>query len=400
MFGKDSVRKVYVTGLYVTGLYVIGLYVIGLRVIGLYVTGLYVTGLHVIGLSVTDLICGVVMNFRLKCLLGECFTGWMGGRFCVYLGCFMGYNGGRQGGMGMQESRLFRIVYYLLERGKCTAPELAERFEVSVRTIYRDIDIISSMGIPIYAAQGKGGGISLLDNFVLDRSLLSAGEKEQILMALQGIMAAEENNADELLTKLGSLFQAKTANWIEVDFSDWVKNNSGQDVFNLIKGAIFGRNVISFRYFGSNRESTERRVEPLRLVFKSKAWYLYGFCLMRGDYRFFKLTRIRDIEVQADTYSREVPSTYSAGKPMDIENIVAVTLKFDKKMAFRVYDEFADEVQEDEQGNLYVHTNLPGNDALYSYLFSFADGVEVLEPENIREQVKEKLAAMQKKYVT
>lgn len=300
----------------------------------------------------------------------------------------------------MQESRLFRIVYYLLDKGKSTAPELAEKFEVSVRTIYRDIDIISSMGIPIYAMQGKGGGITLLDNFILEKSLLSTREKEQILMALQGLIATEQNNADELLTKLGSLFQSKNTNWIEVDFSNWVKNNPGPDTFNLIKSAIFSRNVISFQYFGSNRESAKRRVEPLRLVFKSKDWYLYGFCLMRSDYRFFKLTRIKDIAIQSDVYTREFPSTYSVGKLMNIENTIAVKLKFDKRMAFRVYDEFADEVTEDKQGNLYVETNLPDNDTLYSYLFSFADYVEVLEPEIIREQVKVKLAAMQKKYVT
>lgn len=300
----------------------------------------------------------------------------------------------------MQESRLFRIVYYLLDKGKSTAPELAEKFEVSVRTIYRDIDIISSMGIPVYAMQGKGGGITLLDNFVLDKSLLSTREKEQILMALQGIIATEPNNSDELLTKLGSLFQTKNTNWIEVDFSNWVKRNPSQDIFQLIKSAIFSRNVISFQYFSSNRESSKRRVEPLKLVFKSKDWYLYGFCLMRNDYRFFKLTRIREMEIQAEVYSREIPSTCSIGKQMDIQNAIAVTLKFDQDMAFRVYDEFAEGVTEDNQGNLYVRTNLPDSDTLYSYLFSFADSVEIVEPENIREQVKNKLAAMQKKYVT
>lgn len=300
----------------------------------------------------------------------------------------------------MQESRLFRIVYYLLDKGKSTAPELAEKFEVSVRTIYRDIDIISSMGIPVYAMQGKGGGIALLDNFVLDKSLLSTREKEQILMALQGIIATEPNNSDELLTKLGSLFQTKNTNWIEVDFSNWVKRNPSQDIFQLMKSAIFSRNVISFQYFSSNRESTKRRVEPLKLVFKSKDWYLYGFCLIRNDYRFFKLTRIKEMEIQAEVYSREIPSTCSIGKQMDIQNAIAVTLKFDQDMAFRVYDEFAEGVTEDKQGNLYVRTNLPDSDTLYSYLFSFADSVEIVEPENIREQVKNKLAAMQKKYVT
>lgn len=300
----------------------------------------------------------------------------------------------------MQESRLFKIIYYLLDKGKSTAPELAEKFEVSVRTIYRDIDIISSMGIPIYATQGKGGGITLLDHFVLDKSLLSTQEKEQILMALQGIIATEQNPSDELLTKMGSLFQAKTTNWIEVDFSNWVKNNPSQDIFNLIKSAIFRHNIISFRYFGSNRENTQRRVEPLKLVFKSKDWYLYGFCLIRNDYRFFKLTRIRDIVIQPDVYSRELPATYFVEKLMEIENTIPIKLKFDKKMAYRVYDEFLDDVTEDEQGNLYVQTNLPGNDTLYSYLFSFSDYVEVLEPRSIREQMKEKSAAIQKKYVT
>ncbi|WP_418571731.1 helix-turn-helix transcriptional regulator, partial [Intestinibacter bartlettii] len=117
----------------------------------------------------------------------------------------------------MQESRLFKIVYYLLEHEKSTASELAEKFEVSVRTIYRDIDALSSAGIPICATQGKGGGIYLLDNFVLDRSVFSDNEKEQILTALKGISAADGNNLDELLTKLRALFEIKESSWIEVD---------------------------------------------------------------------------------------------------------------------------------------------------------------------------------------
>ena len=121
----------------------------------------------------------------------------------------------------MRESRLFRIVYYLLQNGKATAPELAQKFEVSIRTIYRDIDAISSTGIPIYATQGKGGGIFILNDYTLDKSLLSEQEQEQMLTALQGMTATTGKNANELLTKLSGLFQIKSANWIEVDFSDW-----------------------------------------------------------------------------------------------------------------------------------------------------------------------------------
>ena len=120
----------------------------------------------------------------------------------------------------MEQGRLFKIVYYLLDKGRTTAPELAEKLEVSVRTIYRDLDVLSVAGIPIYTTQGKGGGIFLLPEFVLDKSLLSPQEKEQILMALQGLSVAENRQSDELLAKVGGLFRAQHADWIEVDFSD------------------------------------------------------------------------------------------------------------------------------------------------------------------------------------
>ena len=283
----------------------------------------------------------------------------------------------------MQESRLFRIVYYLLEKGKCTASELAEKFEVSIRTIYRDIDVISSAGIPIYATQGKGGGISILENYTLDKSLLSEQEREQIPMALQGMIATEGKNSDVLLTKLGGLFQAKSVNWIEVDFSDWKQNSTSQNTFDMIKEAIFQRKMISFDYFDSKGENMERRVSPIRLVFKGKGWYLYGFCFSRNDYRFFKLTRIKNIEIHTENFQPEyIPSTIE--RKIQNEKNITVKLKFDKRVAFRVYDEFTDAVIEDNQGNLYVQTDLPDNERLYCYVLSFGDCVEVIEPQSVR----------------
>lgn len=138
----------------------------------------------------------------------------------------------------MEQGRLFKIVYHLLDKGRATAPELAEKFEVSVRTIYRDLDAISAAGIPIYTVQGKGGGIFILPEFVLEKSLLTPQEKEQILMALQGLAAAEDSRTDELLTKLGGLFRVQGANWIEVDFSDWHKNTACGAVRRAQKGCF------------------------------------------------------------------------------------------------------------------------------------------------------------------
>lgn len=299
----------------------------------------------------------------------------------------------------MQESRLFRIVYYLLENGKATAPELAQKFEVSIRTIYRDIDAISSVGIPIYAAQGKGGGISILSDYTLEKSFLSEQEREQILMALQGIMATTGKTSDELLTKLSGLFQMKYTKWIEVDFSDWVQGKPQQNTFDLIKNAIFQKKVISFCYFNSKGNNSKRNARPICLVFKSKDWYLYAFCLLRNDYRFFKLTRIRQVEMLSDTFTQDF-TPIRIEKQIHIEKTITVKLKFDRRIAFRVYDEFTDNITEDTQGNLYVQVNLPDNEILYSYLLSFAEYVEVLEPQCIRKQIKKRLQKMQEKYIT
>jgi len=299
----------------------------------------------------------------------------------------------------MRESRLFRIVYYLLQHGKATAPDLAQKFEVSVRTIYRDIDAISNTGIPIYATQGKGGGISILNDYTLDKSLFSEQEQEQMLTALQGMTAAAGKNADELLTKLSGLFQIKSANWIEVDFSDWARRDSQQDIFNIIKEAIFQKRVLSFFYFSGKGKKEKRNVLPVRLVFKNVSWYLYAFCQLRNDYRFFKLTRIKELKMLSETFTQDFSST-KIEKQIPVEHTVAVKLKFDKQAAFRVYDEFTDQITEDSQGNLYVQADLPDNESLYSYVMSFSDNVEIIEPLSVREQIKKILGKMQEKYRT
>ena len=130
----------------------------------------------------------------------------------------------------MKENRYFQMIYLLLDKGQMTAPELADYFEVSIRTIYRDIDILSSAGIPIYATQGKGGGIAIQDSYVLKKSLLSEQEQKQILMALQGIRVLEDEQINMLLSKLSGVFQRQQGNWLEIDFSTWTKSGAGKQI--------------------------------------------------------------------------------------------------------------------------------------------------------------------------
>lgn len=223
-------------------------------------------------------------------------------------------------------------------------------------------------------------------------------------MALQGLSVAENRQTDELLAKVGGLFRAQHADWIEVDFSDWHKNTAKADVFDQIKGAILSRHKIKFSYFSGEGDCTARTVEPYKLVFKSKDWYLYGFCCLRNDFRFFKLTRIKDLKILSETFLRKVadtPASKASIQKASIQNepLIPVKLKFSPEAAFRVYDEFTDTVTKDAQGNLYVAVNLPEK-TLYSYILSFGDTVEMLEPDALRHNMKEMLVHMAGKYKT
>lgn len=299
----------------------------------------------------------------------------------------------------MKQSRLFRILYYLLQHKKATASQLAEEFEVSIRTIYRDIDYISSAGIPIYATQGKDGGIALPESFTLDKSMLSKAEKEQILSGLEALIATDGKDTDELLIKLKTLFQIQQTNWIEVDFSDWYQEKPGQELFNDIKLAILDRDVISFDYFNHQGNQIYRKIQPIKLLFKGKSWYVYGFCLLRNEPRFFKLSRIKNLSITEEKF---IPKIHII--PIDTKikkgETIEVTLKFDKRMAFRVYDEFPNECIKDNQDSLIVTTSLPNNDTLYSYILSFEDSVEIIKPKEIKENMKRRIEKLLEKYGT
>lgn len=298
----------------------------------------------------------------------------------------------------MKDNRLFRILYYILEKEKVTANELADKFEVSVRTIYRDIDSISSVGVPIFTTQGKGGGIKIDNEFILNKSLFDTNEKEQIIAALQGLEKTNEAYKSELITKLSALFKIKNSNWIEIDFTSWGSNNTYQDLFNALKTTIINKNIISFSYNSSKAEKINRKVKPNRLLFKEQDWYLYAFCLLRNDFRYFKLSRMKDLEVLAINYEDNFENAVLK-KELKYENIVNIKLKFDKSVAFRVYDEFNEAIEEDEKGNLYVEIKIPNNYKLYNYIFSFGSNVEILEPKEIRNQFKNMINEIAKKYI-
>lgn len=281
-----------------------------------------------------------------------------------------------------------------------TATVLSEKLEVSVRTIYRDVEALSMAGIPIHTTVGKSGGISLMPGFTFDKSILSGEDQDKLLFAVQSLRASGQE-VNHLLRKLGAAFGRPSADWIVVDFSRWGLRRNDTERFELLKTAIINRQVLSLSYCGAAGEKSQRMVHPLRLVYKDKNWYLQAYCMRAEDFRLFKMGRILTVIPTGETFrpddSEEIP-------PIETEVLsgieTSISLRFSPRIAFRVYDEFDhSSIVEEGSGYLRVEVSFPIDSWVVSYLFSFGTDVEILAPSALREELAayaEKISAHHK----
>ena len=302
--------------------------------------------------------------------------------------------------ISLQVSRLFEIIYILLNKESITTKELAAQFGVSMRTIRRDIDTLSLAGIPIYTQKGKGGGVSLLPNFVLNKSILSDHEQNEILTALHGLAHIKVGDANDVLNRLSTIFNKTAANWLEVDFSDWDNSND----FNSFKTAILKHRIALFDYYNSYGEKTFRRVEPMQLLFKHNAWYLKAFCLTKQGIRLYKLTRINNLVVTNEHFLvRALLSSISDDDAQTAQrerSDITIKLRIAPEMAYRVFDDFADDmIDKQPDGSFIVTRTYPEDNWVYSYVLSFGKYAEVLEPKHLQEIIKAETQNILAKYL-
>ncbi len=297
----------------------------------------------------------------------------------------------------MKINRLFEIVYLLLEKRTITAKELAAHFEVSIRTIYRDIDILASAGIPIYFQRGKYGGIKLMDNYIMNKSLLSQKEQNEILYALQSLNAVNCSNNDKTLSKLSAIFDKKLDNWIKIDFSKYGSDDNS--LFENIKEAILTKQTIKFTYYSTKGEYSERTADPLNLWFKEKAWYLFAYCHDKNDIRQFKITRIKNLTL-TNKYFEKTIKNFKINNNKDTIKYVKIIVEIDKSQAYRVYDEFSEKnVNKMENGNFEVIMENPENEWIHGYLLSFGEYLKVKGPERIKKILFKKIEKIRKNYL-
>lgn len=291
----------------------------------------------------------------------------------------------------MKINRLLEITIILLNKRTITAKELADRFGVSARTIYRDVDVLSSAGIPVFTNKGNGGGISLLENYSLNKTLISEHESESLLLALKTLQATKYPEIDAVLDKIGAVFKkADSADWVYIDFSPWGSRPNEYNKFIDVKKAILERRIISIDYVDAEGSRSHRCIEPMRLIFKGQAWYLWGYCKTREDFRTFRISRIKNVIVTSEAFERrklEDNGKHGAGGAGENpKKLVNLKLKFYPQALYRLYDDFDDEfIIKNTDGTCNVSVTFPEDEWVYGYIMSFGCYVEVLEPKHIQE---------------
>ncbi len=300
----------------------------------------------------------------------------------------------------MKIERLLAITIILLNNKKITAQELSAKFDVSLRTIYRDIESINNSGIPIISFPGNNGGFGILDTFKLDKHIFTDDDISSVLSTLKGVSnSLGESFLGSALEKLVNIGISRNSNTLEnleekfvIDFMPMGYTHRQKEVFQSILYALNNSLLLNIEYSNAKSEISSRQIEPMTLVFKAYAWYLFAFCRLKNECRFFKLSRISNPITEISKFERR-PFKYSdfEQKAVSITDITTITLKFSKIMKFRVEDYFTnDNIEYLADGTMLVTINWKIDDWVYGYILSFADEVEVISPAYLKEKIIEK----------
>lgn len=300
----------------------------------------------------------------------------------------------------MKIDRLVGILSVLLQKDKTTSAELSEKFEVSRRTIARDIEALCAAGIPIVTEQGKGGGISIMEGYKIDSTLLSSEDIKAIFAGLKGLESVSDSSRYRLLMDKLSVENSEAAivdDHIIIDLAAWDKSAVSGKI-DMIRTAIENREKISFRYYAPSGESF-RVIEPYHVIFQWSGWYVWGFCETRQDYRLFKLSRLFELKNTGEKHGeRDVPP-YKCERLWHLGGQITATVRFDASVKWRVLDEYNIEIPKfnEDGGSEFSHT-WSDKQSFFSFILSFGDKAEIISPPELRSEFSELVKKISKKY--
>ena len=300
----------------------------------------------------------------------------------------------------MKIDRQIGILSILLQKDTVTAPYLAEQFEVSRRTINRDIEDLCKAGIPILTRQGVNGGISIMENYKMDRMLFTNAEIQDILAGLRSLDSVNGTNRySKLMEKLsiGSSDFMVGNQSVLIDLSSWYKSSLAPKI-EIIRESIDRCRELEFIYYSPKGESA-RCIEPYYLIFRWSSWYVWGWCKERNDFRLFKLNRMDKLKMSELVFVKRQTTIPDLSNEMIFSGGIQVKALFDPECKWRLVEEFGSgcfKIQED--GRLLFQADYTNKENLVTWLMSFRDKVELLEPEEIRGEIIGSIEGMRRKY--
>ena len=298
----------------------------------------------------------------------------------------------------MQIDQLFEFVYILIDKKRVTAKEMAERFGVSIRTIYRWLEALSVSGVPVYSMKGRGGGIAISEKFAMDNTVLSEDERLAIvssvkaLESLSGKRGAAITPERKAADKLSRLVTSDT-DWLEVDFAPWSPEGAEvRNLFGILRDSILKKRQISFDYFTGDGRSEKRVVHPWKLVFRGQSWYLLGWCTSRKAERFFKLTRMRNLVMTSKnaSVSRNIVTSRSAQIPEYSAPLIKIKAKVTQEKISYLMDSFiCTEIKPQKNGFVNVTFTAPDSPWLCEILLSFGAQIKIVSPAKLKNKIVE-----------
>jgi predicted DNA-binding transcriptional regulator YafY len=295
----------------------------------------------------------------------------------------------------------------LLEQKTISAGELARTFEVSKRTIYRDIETINEAGIPIVTFPGINGGIGIMEEFKVDKRLFSESDLTSLLIGLSGVHSAlDSEETKQAMSKLKALIPKEKqneideiANRIGIDLSPWQKDIMREGYLKIINAAIVERKILCFDYFNVKGDGSFREVEPYRLLLKSNSWYLQGFCLLRQEMRTFRFSRIRKLITTERAFTPRNVDFSALSKEIDYDiPQVLVKIRFDDTLKGQMISYFSDIDMEYEDGKNIATIPILDGDIGIRFLLSLGESCECLGPPAVREKLIQKAEAVLEVY--
>lgn len=289
----------------------------------------------------------------------------------------------------MKIDRLIGILTVLLQNDKTTAPELAKRFEVSRRTILRDVDTLCLAGIPIVSIRGGDGGISIMEGYKINKNVLTADELQTLVTGLKSIdSVSKQSNFESLMTKIApSNAMVSLADSVVIDLSSHYKDSLSEKI-ELFKRAIAEHKTVRFDYYYAKGE-VPREIEPYFVEFRWNAWYVFGWCKLREDFRRFKLNRLWNYILTDNSFTSRFVPDEKANAQDAFPEPYQIKILFDKSVRFRLIEVYGLTCYEETADGLLLTLDYTNKDYMFSWILGFGDKAKVLEPDEIRAEFAE-----------